>query len=127
MSLGAAARHRSSLDTEGGGGFRREVDGGVYGAADAEGSVLEEGRDGSAAVVDRGGPVIQEVPDNFVYDRSPEGSAFMVVHLVHVRASLRDEPLDDLEGEQEEGREEGRSAEEGRGNVHGVWNDTTRH
>ena len=43
------------------------------------------------------------------------------------RASLRDEPLDDLEGEQEEGREEGRSAEEGRGNVHGVGTIRTRH
>ena len=48
---------------------------------DAEGPVLEEGHDGSGAEV----------------DRKQERSVSIVVHLVHVRASLRDEPLDELE------------------------------
>ena len=60
-----------------------EVDCGEDGAAgeDAEGPVLEEGLDGSGTEV----------------DRNRERSASIVVHLVHVRASLRDEPLDELE------------------------------
>ena len=93
-----------------------EVDGGEDGAAgeDAEGPVLEEGRDGSGDAVDRGGPSAPEVEEIVGVDRNREGSAPMVVHLVHVRASLRDEPLNELEREQEEGRVEGRSAEEGR-------------
>ena len=61
-----------------------EVDGGEDGAAgeDAEGPVLEEGHDGSVAMV----------------DRQRERSAAVVIGLVHVHASLRDEPLDS-EGE----------------------------
>ena len=60
-----------------------EVDGGEDGAAreDVEGPVLEKGRNGSGVLV----------------DRQREGCVPIVGGLLHVDASLRDEPLDELE------------------------------